>query len=49
MPPTSRPAVPVNQHEGKLDVCLSPQQGRCQFRDLPLTVAVDFVHFPGQE
>ncbi|OYU18586.1 MAG: hypothetical protein CFE34_09710 [Rhodobacteraceae bacterium PARR1] len=48
-PPKPKPAIPVNQPKGKLDACLSPKDGRCQFRQLPLDVAADFVSFPGQE
>lgn len=47
--PKPKPTAPVNQAKGKLDACLSPQGGRCQFRDLPVAVAPDFVSFPGQE
>lgn len=47
--PKPKPDAPVNQPKGKLDACLSPKDGRCQFRQLPLEVASDFVSFPGQE
>lgn len=48
-PPKPKPAIPVNQPKGKLEDCLSPKEGRCQFRQLPLEVSSDFVSFPGQE
>lgn len=47
--PKPKPAAPVNQAKGKLDACLSPQEGRCQFRELPLAVTPESVSFPGQE
>lgn len=48
-PAKPKPAVPVNQPKGKLDACLSPKEGRCQFRELPLSVTPELVSFPGQE
>lgn len=47
--PKPKPAAPANEPKGKLDACLSPQVGRCQFRQLPLDVSTEFTTFPGQE
>ena len=48
-PPKPKPEAPANQQKAKLEPCLSPKDGRCQFRQLPLEVASDSVSFPGQE
>lgn len=43
-----KPPAPANEVKGNLDACLSPQPGRCRFRELPLDLDAQAVSFPGQ-